>query len=88
MGYKRKTEDEWAIIGHYAAGAEEVTCEITRKAAKENLKAYRENEPGVSFTLKKRRVRIEPAEPSKRPRATRLKPFGYYSNIAKLGGIR
>lgn len=58
MSYKRKTEDEYQIHGLYAHGWEEVTCESTRKEAKERLKEYRENETGTAFKMLKRRVPI------------------------------
>lgn len=59
MAYIRKTTDEWNIYGNYGFGFEHVTCEVTRKEAITNLKAYRENEPGISFKVIKNRVRKE-----------------------------
>lgn len=58
MKYERKTEDEFQIHGLYNGQWEEVTCEVTRSAARDNLKAYRASEPGVSFKMVKRRVKI------------------------------
>ena len=58
MGYKRKTEDEYHIQGYYQFGWETVTTEVTWKAAKEQVKCYRDNEPG-SFRIVKVRVKIE-----------------------------
>jgi hypothetical protein len=58
MSYQRKTEDEYQIHGYYAHGWEEVTCEETRRQAKERLKEYRENEPETAFKLVKKRVAI------------------------------
>ena len=58
---RRKMCDEFRILGHYAHGWEEVTCETTRAAAMENLRAYRENEPGTAFKLKVARVPVEGA---------------------------
>ncbi len=57
--YIRKTADEYEIQGYYGAtyGYECVTTEETYKAAKEQIKCYRENEPGVSFRIVKKRVR-------------------------------
>lgn len=61
MPYVRKTSDLWEIQGYYTPqyGWEAVTAEETFKEAKERIKEYRENEPGVSFRLKKKRVKIE-----------------------------
>jgi len=56
--YVRKTEDEFEILGDYGQGWELVTTETCRKDAREQIKLYRENEPGVPFTFKKRRVKI------------------------------
>lgn len=58
--YKRKTEDEWRIMGFYPDGWEELTTETTWKEAKANVKAYRENEPGTRFKVVKKRVKIAP----------------------------
>ena len=49
---------EFDILGNYGHGLELVTCEETREAAKEQLKVYRENEPGIFFKIK--RVAITP----------------------------
>jgi hypothetical protein len=57
--YERKTEDEFQIHGDYGYGFEEVTCEVTRQLAREQLKCYRENEPGVAFKIVKKRVKKE-----------------------------
>lgn len=56
----RKTVDEFCIMGNYGYGHgwEEVTSEDTRKLGLEQLKCYRENEPGVPFKMIKKRVKI------------------------------
>ena len=55
----RKTIDEFEIQGHYAAyGWEMVTCELTRIEARARLREYRENEPGTTFRIAKKRVKI------------------------------
>lgn len=61
MAYKRKTRDEYQIQGYYdpRTGWEEVTAEDTRKAAKEQLKCYRENEPGTPHRIVVKRVPIQ-----------------------------
>lgn len=60
MTYQRKTYDEYQLHGDYGQGFEEVTAEDTRKAAKEQIKCYRENEPGIAFKIIKKRIRKEP----------------------------
>ena len=57
MAYIRKTEDEYDILGDYGQGLELVTCETNYKDTREQLKIYRENEPGIGFTYKKHRVK-------------------------------
>ena len=57
--YHRKTKDEFQVQGNYGYhGYEMVTCEETYKEAKERLKEYRENEPGIAFKIVKRRVKL------------------------------
>lgn len=55
--YQRKTEDEYDIIADYGCGPEVVTTETNWKDLKEQLKCYRENEPGIKFTWEKHRVK-------------------------------
>ena len=59
MAYTRKTRDLFDILGLYSGSWEPVTCEETRKEARERLKEYRENEPGTAFKIRKYRERIE-----------------------------
>lgn len=61
MPYIRKTQDEFEIQGYYSPqyGFEMVTAEDNWKDAKATRKEYRENEPGVSFRIVKKRVRLE-----------------------------
>ena len=56
--YKRKTKDEWEIQGNYGHGWEMVTTEETYRQAREQLKCYRENEPGTPHRIKCVRVAI------------------------------
>lgn len=57
--YIRKTEDEFEIQGYYPGqGWECVTTEETRQAAREQIKCYRENEPGTAFVIVIKRVPI------------------------------
>jgi len=58
MGYKRKTVDEYEIQGNYGQGWECITTEETRKAAREQLRCYSENEAYPHRIIKKR-VKIE-----------------------------
>jgi hypothetical protein len=55
--YIRKTEDVYNIYLHTHAGWEIVNCEPTWKKAKESLKEYRENAPGL-YKYKKCREKI------------------------------
>lgn len=57
--YKRKTYDEYQIQGNYGQGFEMVTCEDSYKAAKIQLKCYRENERGAAFKIVCKRIKIE-----------------------------
>ena len=56
--YKRKTIDEYHIQGNYSQCFETVTTEETFKAAKDQVKCYRENEKNISFRILKVRVKI------------------------------
>lgn len=60
MSYTRKTRDEFEIAGDYGQGDgfECVTTETTLRAAREQVRTYRENEPGIPFKIITRRVRI------------------------------
>lgn len=55
----RKTEDVWTVQGNYGHGHgwEDLTSEATRAEAKQRLKEYRDNEPGVPHRLVKQRVK-------------------------------
>jgi len=57
--YKRKTEDEWEIQGNYTGEWEMVTTETSRKDARQQIKIYREEEPGIAFRYVKKRVKKE-----------------------------
>ena len=56
--YIRKTRDEWTIEGNYGYGYEAVSAYDKYVEARADLKLYRENERGVPFRLKMRRVKI------------------------------
>ncbi len=58
MSYKRKTQDEFQIHGNYAGKYEEVTAYGTWREARIGANEHRSNEPGVSFLIKKARVKI------------------------------
>lgn len=76
--YKRKTEDEFQIHGYFpGTGWEEVTAEVTRKAALANLKEYRENDPSHSYKLIKKRVKKQiPLVTTKMDGANTVAEFG------------
>lgn len=61
---ERKTKDSFEVRGDYGHGHgfEVVTAEETISEARERLREYRANEPGVPFKLKKVRERISKAE--------------------------
>jgi hypothetical protein len=62
MAYKRKTEDEFEIQSWTPQGGWEcATTEVTRRDAREQLKCYRENEPGTAHRIVKKRVPINAA---------------------------
>ena len=60
MAYTRKTKDEFIIQGDYGYGHgfEDECTEETRKEARQRLKEYRDNAPGI-YRLIVRRVKIE-----------------------------
>lgn len=49
---------EYEVQGNYSFGWEMVTCENNFIEAKKRLKEYRENEPNISFRIK--RVKTNP----------------------------
>lgn len=55
---QRKTEDEWTIQGNYCNGNgwEDLCCETSWKDARNNVRLYRQEEPGVVFRVKRKRV--------------------------------
>lgn len=61
----RTTEELWIVQGNYGHGWEDVTAAKTWKEIKQNLREYRENEPGTAFRAIKRRVKI--AAPQNNP---------------------
>jgi hypothetical protein len=48
------------VQGNYGHGWEDLTSEATWKEIKQQLRTYRENEPGTPFRAIKRRVKIAP----------------------------
>lgn len=61
MSYKRKTTDLFVVQQYFdhEYGWEDVCSADNRKEAREDLKAYRENQPEYPARLIKRRERIE-----------------------------
>lgn len=60
MTYLRKTRDTFELQANYGYGHgwEVETTEETRKLAREQIKCYRENVPGINIKIVKRRERI------------------------------
>ena len=57
--YKRKTTDVYELHGDYGTGLELICCYSTREEAREDKRAYIENDENVrNLTIKKRREKI------------------------------
>ena len=58
--YIRKTRDEWIIQSYYDStyGWEDTCAYDNRKDAREDLKAYRDNQPEYQHRIIKERVKI------------------------------
>ena len=61
MPYVRKTRDVYHVQGNYGCGYETECTEDNRKEARQRLKEYQDNGPGV-YRLVKRRERLEVAQ--------------------------
>jgi hypothetical protein len=60
MARQRKTRDVYEVQGHYGFhGWECVTAEETRAEAKQRMREYLTNEPGIGFRIVKKRERIQ-----------------------------
>ena len=61
MNYQRKTRDLYVVQQNfgYGDGWEDVSAADTRKEARDDLRAYRENQPEYPARIVKRRERIE-----------------------------
>lgn len=59
MAYQRKTRDEFHTQGLYFGVWETVTIDETMAEARQMLKDYNDNEPGIPHRIKKVRVRKE-----------------------------
>ena len=58
--YKRKTQDEYTLLGNYGYGYDELTTETSRVEIRQRLKEYRENDTqALDFKIIKKRVKIE-----------------------------
>ena len=58
--YKRKTKDEYDVMGFYDNTLAYICTEDTMIEARARLKEYRDNDPYVTgLHIKKRRVKIE-----------------------------
>lgn len=61
MSYKRKTVDEFILLGNYGYGHgfEELTSEDNRKDIRQRLKEYRQNDNTcLGFKIIKKRIKI------------------------------
>ena len=58
--YIRKTYDEWELQGNYGHGWEILTTEESYRAARAQLRCYRENEGG-HYRIKCKRVKKDNA---------------------------
>ena len=47
-----KTEREWEVQGDYDQGWELVTGNTTRRGILQDLRAHRDNEPGIPFRIR------------------------------------
>lgn len=56
--YKRKTRDEYNLMGLYSYGYEILTTESTLKEIKQRLKEYNLNEPTTTYKITKNRIKI------------------------------
>lgn len=60
MAYIRKTTDEWQLQSYYPAyGWETIVYYDDRKEAKQDLRLYNENEPGIPHRIIKKRIKKE-----------------------------
>jgi hypothetical protein len=57
--YVRKTVDEWQIWTNYGYGWENETTELTFREAREQVKCYRANVPGIAIRIRFARVKKE-----------------------------
>lgn len=64
MSYIRKTRDYFELQGNYGYGHgwECLTAELTIRAARDQRKCYRENEPGTPTRIVKKREPIDLAK--------------------------
>jgi hypothetical protein len=72
----RKTKDIWVVQGNYGYGHgwEDVNAEETWTDAKRSIREYRENEPGVSFRVRKKREKIGEVTAPAHARKKKLDP--------------
>ena len=55
--YIRKTVDEYHTQGNYGCGWETVTIDDNKADARQMLRDYNENEPGIPHRIVKKRIR-------------------------------
>ena len=59
MAYKRKTYDEYQLLGDWGYGYDYILSESTLKEVRQQLKTYVENDPRAKYKIVKRRIKIE-----------------------------
>ena len=61
MAYKRKTYDEFQLLGNWGYGDrwEYILAEDTLAEVKKRRKEYLENDPFATYKIVKRRIKIE-----------------------------
>ena len=58
--YKRKTIDEWVLLGDYGQGFEELTAESNRIEIRQRLKEYMQNDQYArDFKIVKKRIKLQ-----------------------------
>lgn len=57
--YQRKTRDVWCLMSNYGYGWECELTETTKADAMAQMKCYKENCPGASYKVVKKRERVE-----------------------------
>ncbi len=57
MAYKRKTYDEYQLMGNWGYGWDYVLSENSFKGARQQLRCYIENDPSAEYKIVKKRIK-------------------------------